>query len=206
MRSLALLFTGGNGPAGQFDISHIPSCSYVCAADSGIDLARTLGFTLDEAIGDFDSLASLDTLSTIPHITLNRHKDMTDTEAMLQHMREKGITSYVLVGGGEGRFDHLLHLYSLFSTYGPPEHWITAREHLYLVRAHKQFTIPPPTTISVIPALATGHSTVTSEHLFWELEDYSICITHQSISNICEQTTFSITVSGDPVFVSIPFP
>lgn len=205
MEARALVFTGGKGPQPGFDISRIPECSYVCAADSGVDTALNLGFAVDEAIGDFDSISALGLLDTIAHTHLPQEKDITDTEALLQHVASKGISSYIMVGGGEGRFDHLLHLYTLFTTYGPPEMWITGCEILYLVRQKRSFDYVHNTTISVLPALFNGKSTVNSKNLHWELHDFSISLDHQSISNRCNADTMDIQVTGDPVFVSLPF-
>lgn len=206
MNECALVFTGGKGPVSGFDKSLIPPCSYICAADSGIDTAIALGYDVDEAIGDFDSISGIELLDTIAHTILPKEKDITDTEAILQHIAAKGIESYILIGGGEGRFDHLLHLYTLFAIYGPPQLWITARERMYLVRDRFDFKTTTETPVSIIPAMACGESLVSSDNLFWELENYGISMKQQSISNKSRSETFSVQVSGNPIFVSIPFP
>ena len=206
MESCALVFTGGKGPAPGFDTSLIPACSYVCAADSGVDSALALGYHIDEALGDFDSISGLELLETINHTRLPYDKDVTDTEAMLQQVKDKGYTRYILVGGGEGRFDHLLHLYSLFSVYGPPELWITACEYIYLVQDTFTKEFPIHTTISIIPALAHGQSKVTSTGLFWPLDTFPISMNSQSISNRTTKSSLTIEVTGDPVFLVTPFP
>jgi thiamine pyrophosphokinase len=206
MKKCALVFTGGKGPVSGFDKSLIPPCSFICAADSGIDTAIALGYEVDEAIGDFDSISGIELLENIAHTRLPKEKDITDTEAILQHITAKGIDSYILVGGGEGRFDHLLHLYTLFATYGPPKLWITARERMYLVKDRSDFTMLPNAPVSIIPTTACGESSVSSENLFWELKNYPISMQQQSISNKCRSDSFSIQVSGNPIFVSIPFP
>jgi thiamine pyrophosphokinase len=206
MEKRALLITGGRGPIDLHMVQQLPNYSYVCAADSGLDTAQALGISVDEAIGDFDSLVDAASLDYIAHIRLPRNKDATDTEAMLKHIQDRGFDSYVLIGGGEGRFDHLFHLYSLFSVYGAPEQWITAQERLYLVRDTLSFTITPSSPISLLPAYITGSSQVSSQNLFWELEDFLISWKQQSISNTCRESHGEITVCGDPIFVSIPFP
>ncbi len=205
MESCALVFTGGKGPPPGFDTSLIPSCSYVCAVDSGVDTALALGYHIDEALGDFDSISGLELLETIAHTRLPYDKDITDTEAMLQHIQQKGYSRYVLVGGGEGRFDHLLHLYSLFSVYGPPALWITACEYIYLV--HTTFTkeLPVHSTLSIIPALVHGQSKVTTPDLFWPLHTFPISMSSQSISNRTSKSIITLKVSGDPVFIATPF-
>lgn len=206
MRECALVFTGGNGPSFGFDKSLIPPCSYICAADSGIDIAIALGYQVDEAIGDFDSVSEIELLDSIPHTKLPIEKNITDTEAILQHIAEKRIESYILVGGGEGRFDHLLHLYTLFAVYGPPKLWLTARERMSLVTDRAEYKTIANTPVSIIPAMACGNSTISSKGLYWELKDFAISMEQQSISNKSVKDSFLIQVSGDPIFVSIPFP
>lgn len=206
MSKCALVFTGGKSPSLGFDRSIIPPCDFVCAADSGLDIAYSMGYKVDTAIGDFDSLSDHALLDSVHHICLEREKDVTDTEALLQLITGQGVTSYVLVGGGEGRFDHLLHLYSLFATYGAPDLWLTARERLFLVR--NELSMPELTgkTVSIIPATYCGASLVSSENLRWELASFRIDMRRQSISNRCVADTLHLRVSGDPVFLAIPFP
>lgn len=206
MEMRALAFTGGNGPKSGFDLSLIPPCDFICAADSGLDTAIALGFRVDKAIGDFDSLRDPALLHTTSHEQLPSDKDITDTEALLQLITGKGIGSYVLVGGGEGRFDHLLHLYSLFSLYGPPEIWITAQEIMYLVRTKSTLDRMEGKTVSVIPSDFRCRSSVSARQLRWPLDDFPIDMASQSISNRCEREELVIEVHGDPVFLSIPFP
>jgi len=202
----ALIFTGGKGPRLPFDAHNLPPDPYICAADSGVDAALSLGFTPDFAIGDFDSLASSENLRDIAHATFGRDKDHTDTELALKHIREQGYTTYVLVGGGEGRLDHLLHLISRFSIYGPPQIWFTAVEILYLVPRTKTFVLPVDTTCAVLPATLEGHSTVSSQGLRWELQSFPIDSTSQSISNRTLSPQVVLEVTGDPVFFSTPYP
>lgn len=205
MNKRALVFTGGRGPDSGFDRSVIPPCDLVCAADSGLDTAVSMGFDVDTAIGDFDSLDNHELLEHVAHIRLPREKDVTDTEAVLQLIHDQGFTRYVLIGGGEGRFDHLLHLFSLFATYGAPERWITARECLYLVERDITLERMSQRTVSVLPALFHGRSQVHSHNLFWELDGFPIDMHCQSISNRCTGESLTLRVEGDPVFLAIPF-
>lgn len=206
MNRRALAFTGGSGPPAETVGSLIPPCDFVCAADSGLDTAVSLGYLVDTAIGDFDSLRDKALLEQVVHTRLDQDKDITDTEALLQLIRDREFASYVLVGGGEGRFDHLLHLYSLFATYGPPELWITARECMYLVKQDISMGDMLGKTVSVLPALLRGNSMVNSHELKWNLNDFAIDYLHHSVSNRCVGNTLSLHVQGDPVFLSIPFP
>ncbi|PKL14767.1 MAG: thiamine diphosphokinase [Spirochaetae bacterium HGW-Spirochaetae-8] len=200
----ALVFTGGKAPIAIADHTLLPSYTYICAADSGLDTALTFGFRPDFAIGDFDSLSSLDKLNGIPHEAAPRDKDLTDTELLLKHINSMGIASYILIGGGEGRLDHLVHLFSLFGSYGPPDLWLTAAEQLNLVRTTNNFSLPLDTTCSVIPAVPAGLSKVSSTGLLWELCDFRIDSTRQSISNRSKAPVVSISNEGSPVFFLLP--
>jgi thiamine pyrophosphokinase len=205
MSNRALVFTGGKSPSAGFDRSIIPPCGLVCAADSGLDTAVSMGYAVDTAIGDFDSLDNHGLLEHVAHVRLPRDKDVTDTEAVLQLIHAQGFTRYVLIGGGEGRFDHLLHLYGLFATYGAPELWITAQECLYLVEHDITLEHMSRRTLSVLPAFFHGSSKAYADNLVWELDGYPINMYSQSISNRCAAETLSLHVEGDPVFLAIPF-
>jgi thiamine pyrophosphokinase len=205
MDKCALVFTGGKAPKAPFDLSLIPKCDFICAADSGLDTATNLGFDVDTAIGDFDSLKDHSLLEKIEVLQLSKAKDVSDTEALLQLISKKGYSSYILVGGGEGRFDHLLHLYFLFAKYRPPKIWFTASETLYLVEDKKEFKGVLNKTVSIMPALYNGFSKVKSSGLKWELDDFTINGTSQSLSNVIINDILSLIVTKSPVFVAFPF-
>jgi thiamine pyrophosphokinase len=200
MERCALIFTGGESPA-HLEASLLPPYSFVCAADSGVEKALTLGFPIDVAIGDFDSLKDLSLLKGLEIKRLPRDKDITDSEAALILIKEQNFNSYILIGGGGRRFDHLLHLYSLFEKYGPPMLWLTALEKIYLVEDCFTKTFPLNTTLSVIPALSKGNSKVTSKGLLWPLESYPISMESQSISNRNSATEVTLEVEGEAVFL-----
>lgn len=200
MERCALIFTGGESPL-TLEPSLLPPYSFVCAADSGVEKALTLGFPIDVAIGDFDSLKDLSLLKGVKLKRLPRDKDITDSEAALLLIKEQNFNSYVLIGGGGRRFDHLLHLYSLFEKYGPPMLWLTALEKIYLVKELFTKTFPLNTTLSIIPALSKGNSKVTSKGLLWPLENYPISMESQSISNRNNTTEVTLEVDGEAVFL-----
>ena len=202
MEQAVWLFTGGEGPADATLLSDLPKAVQVYAADSGLDLARSLGYIVDLAVGDFDSIADTTLLTTIRYEQHCRDKDETDTELLLKIMKAHSLP-YVLIGGGGRRFDHLLHLYSLFSTYGAPRIWITARETLYLVESTAVFKLEHETPCSILPAYSDGTSYVNSRNLEWELNDYAIHMKSMSISNRVKTSPISLNVKGCPVFFSI---
>ncbi|NLA91933.1 MAG: thiamine diphosphokinase [Spirochaetales bacterium] len=200
MENCALIFTGGESPSTLEHIS-LPPCPFVCAADSGLEQALKLGFSVDVAIGDFDSIKDPSLLNEITLKRLPRDKDITDTEAALQLIRENNYDHYVLIGGGGRRFDHSLHLYSLFEKYGPPKLWLTAREQIYLVKKSFSKSFPHNTTLSIVPSFSSGQSKVTSQGLVWPLRDYPISMESQSISNRNSESKVSLRVEGEAVFI-----
>jgi len=200
MDNCALILTGGESPSTLEHVT-LPRCPFVCAADSGVEKALKLGFSVDVAIGDFDSIKDPSLLNTLTLKRLPRDKDITDTEAALQLIRERNYIHYVLIGGGGRRFDHSLHLYSLFAKYGPPKLWLTAREVIYLVEENFSKTFPLNTTLSIVPSFNSGLSKVTSEGLTWPLKDYLISMESQSISNRNSENEVTLKVEGEAVFL-----
>jgi len=84
----------------------------VIAADRGADHALALGLHVDLAVGDFDSAtpAALDELEA-HGVRIERHpaaKDATDLELALRAALALEPRRILLVGGIEGRLDHLL--------------------------------------------------------------------------------------------------
>ena len=199
MNNVAVICTGGSSPN---SISLSPHC-YVIAADSGLDAAIRLGLKVDYAIGDFDSLENSSLLKAVPHTLLERDKDISDTEAALIHLQNKGIEQYILIGGGEGRFDHLINLYSLFSLYGAPIEWVTEKERLYRIDDGKEHELPIDSTISILPLYPKSFSNVTCHGLKWPLHDYIIDANHMSLSNIVMASPLCFDITGDSVFLSL---
>jgi thiamine pyrophosphokinase len=90
----------------------LPPDATVLAADSGIELAQSLGLPIHLAIGDFDSVGA-DALARAEAegALVERHpaaKDATDLELALDAARALGPRRIVVLGGHGGRLDHLL--------------------------------------------------------------------------------------------------
>lgn len=201
MKPIAIICTGGNGPLALPPTLDVPENTYVIAADSGLEVAHRLGLRVNHAIGDFDSLKNLPLLDQTEHTILSTEKDISDTEAALIHLKKLNIDQYILIGGGEGRFDHLLHLYSLFSLYGPPIEWITEKEHIYTILDQKEYFFPIHATISVLPIHMESNSVVNCQGLQWPLSEYFIDATHMSLSNRVIHSPLVMHIKGDPVFI-----
>ncbi len=204
MKTHALVFTGGKGPRKLTLEEKYISSAYICAADSGLDIAHRFNLDVQFAIGDFDSIEESSLLSSVEHTQLPREKDITDTEALLQHIQSIGIEEYTLIGGGEGRFDHLLHLFSLFSRYPSPSRWLTAREEMILIDKTSTLPVGKGKTVSFLPVKIDGVSYVTCADLRWPLQNFLINHVQMSISNVTAEEHLQIFVEGDPVYLVLP--
>jgi thiamine pyrophosphokinase len=103
-----IVFAGGSAPT----ITAIPPGALVVAADGGADHALALGLRVDVAIGDFDSITS-EGLAALERAgaRVERHpvaKDATDLELALDAAVALEPRRIVVVGGVDGRLDHLL--------------------------------------------------------------------------------------------------
>ena len=111
MPSTVVLFTGGDRVSPSV-AAHLPRDVFTIAADSGIEQAASLGYPVDLAVGDFDSVAA-DALAAVAAAgaVVERHpeaKDATDMELGLAAALERGAGHVVVVGGHGGRIDHFL--------------------------------------------------------------------------------------------------
>lgn len=90
----------------------LPASATVIAADSGAELAHTLGLNIDLLVGDLDSI-SPETLDMLKQsdVQVERHpadKDATDLELALAAAISLEPERILVIGGGGGRLDHAL--------------------------------------------------------------------------------------------------
>jgi len=103
-----VVFAGGLGrPAAVL----LPAGATVIAADSGAELALELGLRVDLVVGDFDSISPA-TLETVERsgAGIERYpaaKDVSDLELALVAALALDPARIVVLGGAEGRLDHL---------------------------------------------------------------------------------------------------
>lgn len=181
----ALLFVGGKGPRRADAAEAIRGAAYCVAADSGLDLAVSLGLVPDLVVGDMDSLSRPSLLEGFPPERVLRFptdKDETDTEIGLRALRERGYGDVAILGGGGGRLDHLLGVLMLFHRDAPPSLWITDREEIRLIEGECSFEAPAGQTVSLFPwgGPASG---MDSMGLRWPLNGLAFQPGHAGISN-----------------------
>ncbi len=202
--SKAIIFTGGGAPC-ELPVKLQDPEDIVIAADSGYEVAKALGYKVDLCLGDFDSTTMISEIQNLKHETSSRDKDDSDTALALRKAKALGFSSYILIGGGGFRMDHLFSTFSLFETFGPPVAWFTAYEHLYLVPNDYTFEhVTDSATVSFFPSTMCGKVQVTAKQLQWPLVDYPLTMANLSLSNRVVGTTLNVHVTGDALFVCFP--
>ncbi len=200
--SNAIVFVGSEGPS-QLQLPPGIDFDLTVAADSGYDLALRLSIPVDVFIGDMDSTKHSTSIQAQKIVKLQRDKDISDTEAALQIVREHAIDSYVLVGGGGGRLDHLYGILTLFNTYGPPLAWFTQEESLLCISDTWTGRCRIGATLSLLPACIGASSLVTTHGLKWDVCSYQVNSRCISLSNEVSNEEVTIQVVGSPIFLSL---
>ena len=191
----SLILIGGKGPENLEGLD-ISSYDRIIAADSGYDLAIRLGLEPDTVVGDLDSTMYGDVLRGSGMHVSSRDKDESDFELALMSLEED--SEYDLVGGGEGRIDHTLSIFSSFIRYGAPRIWKTHEDYMLSFREADMKCIPG-TEISLFPAKLGTLCNVDTYGLVWNLSDDTLSPSFMSLSNRFESEHISIR-STDTLF------
>jgi thiamine pyrophosphokinase len=212
MRGIA--FIGGEGPPLEYCRRLLGLAASACppvliaAADSGLVAVEAAGLRPDWVLGDMDSLEDLSRLDAYPPERVLRYppdKDYTDTELALRLLREQGCDEFWLIGGGGGRLDHLLAVFSLFEREPCPSRWISAGEDVYTVESlgELRWDGPPASLVSVFP-LGTGPWEAESAGLYWPLEGLSWERGFFGLSNRTKSGSFKLRVRRGRFLVVLP--
>lgn len=103
----AWVVAGGEPPDPE-QIGELAAPQLVVAADSGADVARSLGLVPDVIVGDFDSVTPAGAAAARERRRFPADKDATDLALALAEARDRGAASVTVLGGAGGRLDHLL--------------------------------------------------------------------------------------------------
>lgn len=193
-----LVFAGGDGvkPAGQ-----LPSADLVIAADSGLDLATSVGISVDLLVGDLDSVSPEGLASARETgITIEQHptdKDATDLELALAAAVREGAARIVVIGGGGGRIDHLLANAMLLASPGWADidvEWIVDGAHILAIR-HEATIDGSPGDLLTLLAIGEPADGVATEGLRYELsDDVLLASSTRGVSNEFEADSVTIRV------------
>jgi thiamine pyrophosphokinase len=170
----AFIFCGG-GPSRVPVV--VPDDALVIAADVGLAEAERLGVEVELLVGDMDSVdaGSLERFERQGG-EVRRYpedKDATDLDLAIEAALVAGVGRVVVVGGGEGRLDHLIGNALIM---GSPRYaaveidGVFGGSRLHVCRGRRQLAGTPGELISLL-ALGGPARGVRSEGLRWPLED-----------------------------------
>jgi thiamine pyrophosphokinase len=154
----AIIFANGILPYAEAARKLVLPGDWLIAADGGLRLALSLGFTPELIIGDLDSAATQDVsrargmgaeVELFP-----REKDATDLELALRRAQESGCDFIRIVGGLGGRSDHALA--NLFLLTDPALRFVDLRlddgvEEALVMHDRADITGSPGDTVSLLP-------------------------------------------------------
>ena len=190
-----LVITGGEFPAKNI-ISDYAQSDLIIAADSGFDNAIKLGINCDYLIGDLDSISSpaLKKIDKSRIIKYPSDKDLTDTELAFNLAKKSGCEEIIIVGGGGGRFDHLLAIFRMFARDDAPDLWITKNDIVILIKKTYTISRVKGKTFSFFP-ISDEKCKMSSEGLKWPLDNLIWGKGDFGISNIAISDRVTVNVS-----------
>ena len=194
----ALIICNGSPPPQSLLKQLWQSADYRVAADGGANLLQVLNLLPDAVVGDFDSLQQ-DVQKQLPETILFHIKEQetNDADKAVRHCLKLGFTEINLLGADGGRQDQFLSSLEILLKYSPGARLIiwTALERMEFILDSWEETLPPGTTISLLP-LFGGAQGVVSQGLKFELNNHAL-MPGKSPSGVSNQ------VLSNPVTVSI---
>ena len=209
-----VVVAGGEAVAPDL-VRHVPATARVVAADAGVDLARKLGWAVDVAVGDFDSvsevgraaLAGIDDVRTHPAA-----KDATDLELALEVAVEVAAPlpisrCRVLVIGLEGgRPDHALAnlLVAAAARFAALDvELVLAQGRTWVVHRTLTGDLPAGRLLSLVPV--HGPATVSVTGVRWPLDRSTLAAgTTRGVSNETAGGPVAVTVHDGTVLCITP--
>ncbi len=221
-RKHGVLFTGGAAPRRELAERYVYPFDVVVSADSGLETAELFGVHSDMILGDMDSLDSerrLDKYSASSIRRAPRDKDSSDTQLGLAELKRQQCSYITLIGGGDGRIDHLFAIRDLFAGALHPHRWICRQEAVFFVGAGAEdgLSFPsleltglvPSDPVSVFPAAAgapAGTYAASSAGLEWPLSPVRWEDGSSSLSNRVRHGTDTVRVTAETGGFIVVFP
>jgi thiamine pyrophosphokinase len=205
-----VVLAGGSGPSGSA-FAAVPPGAPVVAADSGAEHALARGLTIEVAVGDFDSI-SAEALAALERagVRLERYptgKDATDLELALGVALALGPRRILVLGGADGRLDHLLGLLLLLGadTYAGVElDAMVGGVAIHVVRRERVLrgSVGELVSLFALHGPAVG---VATEGLAYPLRGESLLPgSTRGVSNVFEEAVVRITVERGVVLAIRP--
>jgi thiamine pyrophosphokinase len=193
----ALIICNGNPPPQALLNQLWLEADYRVAADGGANLLQVLNLLPDAVVGDFDSLQP-DVQKQLPETILFhvKEQDTNDADKAVRHCMKLGFTEINLLGADGGRQDQFLSSLEILFKYSPSARLIiwTALERMEFILDTWEETLPPGTTLSLLP-LFGGAQGVVSRGLKFQLNNHAL-LPGKSPSGVSNQVLFNpVTVS-----------
>lgn len=169
---------------------------YCVAVDGGLVHCHNMEVIPDLIIGDFDSVSKelLIKYEGIPTETFPVDKDETDTEIALRAVMSSTVEKIGLFGALEKRADHALFNLHLLLRFPKKLVIETECETIFAISENKQMACRPGQVVSLMPLDAPPKG-VTTQGLKWELKEATLDKDFMSLSNICLNDSFSVSIS-----------
>lgn len=200
-----ILITGGELPQYKH-IKHLLVADHICVADSGFDWVLENDIEFDMLVGDMDSVLQTNELNKVESnkiIKLPKDKDDTDTVYGLKYLKNIGAKKITLIGGGGGRLDHLLGIFSLLETNISPDVWITKNEIIFNIKGYFSLKTFQGYSVSFFP-LNKDVCRINSFGLKWDLSDVDWTYRSIGISNRVDLDDAWIDTGDNSVIVIMP--
>jgi len=203
---LGIVVTGGLAPPREEVREELERADILIAADSGLDTLSSYGYCPDFVVGDMDSLKDRGLLESFDDkrvLVYPEDKDYTDTELAISTLYEKGCDSVSVIGGGGGRLDHLIAIYSLMFRDSAPLSWITDKEKVFLVKGKFCINLKVNTLVSLFP-VSSEVCKMSSLGLKWSLDDLQWKPGDVGISNVAMDERVQINMKSGKLAMIIP--
>jgi thiamine pyrophosphokinase len=172
----------------------------VIAVDGGLNYCDRMAIVPHLIVGDCDS-ADPQLLNKYSHIPSERHpvdKDKTDLEIALEVALQPGVEKIGLFAALEKRTDHSLINLHLARRHPNIITIESDYETLFVINRAMEVTCTPGQTLSLMP-IGADPTGVTTRGLKWELNNSTLGKDFFSLSNICLDNSFSITLSSGDI-------
>jgi len=191
-----------------------PPHDMVIAADSGLDLAESLGIGVDLIVGDMDSvsspaLARAEKLG-VPMQRHPRAKDRTDLELAMKAAVAAGASAVHVIVGSGGRVDHAVANLAVLASPDWSDLTVTATvggSRVWVVRSPVEIPLPVGAPLSLVAfgGPATGVHTIGLE---WRVHGETLDpYRARGVSNTVVSLPVSVSVeSGVLLAISSPTP
>jgi thiamine pyrophosphokinase len=205
-----IVVIAGGAPVAPVLVASVGPSTTVVAADAGVALAAGLGWRVDIAVGDFDSLdpgrlADLDDIAGEVR-RFPTAKDATDIELALQVAAERGPARVLVAGVEGGRPDHALAnlLVASSEVFRALEIELALEGgRAWVVRDRLSGVLSTGATVSVVPV--HGDATVSVTGVRWPLDREVLPSgSTRGISNRATGEPFALAVHAGAVLCIAP--